>query len=100
VAYRRELLAELHRTLAAFGDGGFASLEEAAWVVRNRTRVAGRAAERRVVSRTLLVKGLEFEHVVLCAADELDAKNLYVALTRGSRSVTVVARSPVLHASR
>lgn len=96
VVNRRELLGELHRMFAAFMRGGFETLEQAAWTVRNQTRLAGRAVERRTVSRTLLVKGLEFEHVVVGAADELDVKNLYVALTRGSTSVTVVSQSPIL----
>jgi hypothetical protein len=46
------------------------------------------------VGTTLLVKGLEFDHAVVLDADALDAKNLYVALTRGARSLTVVSRGP------
>ena len=37
---------------------------------------------------TLLVKGLEFHHAVVLDADAYDARNLYVALTRGSISRT------------
>jgi ATP-dependent exoDNAse (exonuclease V) beta subunit len=45
------------------------------------------------VSRTLLVKGLEYDHVLLPdIADFDDAKNLYVALTRGSKSLTVLSK--------
>jgi DNA helicase-2/ATP-dependent DNA helicase PcrA len=91
VVYRRELLGEIRRTLVAFSRGGYATLEDAAWAIRNRTRLSGRNVERRVVSRTLLVKGLEFDHAVVANADELDVKNLYVALTRGSTSVTVTS---------
>lgn len=45
------------------------------------------------MSRTLLIKGLEFDHALVLSADELDARNLYVALTRGSRSLTVLTAS-------
>ena len=72
------------------------SLEEAVWVVRNRSRRLGRILPRCAVGTTLLVKGLEFHHAVVLDADAYDAKNLYVALTRGSKSLTVVSRAPII----
>ena len=45
---------------------------------------------------TLLVKGLEFHHAVVLDADAYDARNLYVALTRGSNSLTVVSRGQII----
>ena len=51
---------------------------------------------RCAVGTTLLVKGLEFHHAVVLDADAYDAKNLYVALTRGAKSLTVVSRAPVI----
>jgi DNA helicase-2/ATP-dependent DNA helicase PcrA len=51
---------------------------------------------RCAVGTTLLVKGLEFHHAVILDADALDTKNLYVALTRGSKSLTIVSRSRVI----
>ena len=54
---------------------------------RDRTRRAGRAPGRYVISRTLLVKWQEFDHALVLDANALDRKNLYVALTRrGSHS--------------
>lgn len=50
----------------------------------------GRLMPRCSVSRTRLVKGLEFDHVVVRDLAHLDVNNAYVALTRGSRSLTVV----------
>ena len=38
----------------------------------------------------LLVKGLEYDHAVVLDADSLDAKHLYVAMTRGSKSLTII----------
>lgn len=89
--YRRELWSEMKRTIRAFEEGGHASLWEAAWVSRQRSRSVGRRVDQRSISRTLLVKGLEFDHAIVLNADALDARNLYVALTRGSRSLTVLS---------
>lgn len=94
--FRRELLREMRRALKSHSKGGYSSLHDAAWAVRNITRQLGRHEERRSVSRTLLIKGLEFDRSVILDADELDAKNLYVALTRGRKALVVVARQPRL----
>jgi DNA helicase-2/ATP-dependent DNA helicase PcrA len=59
--------------------------------VRDRGRQTGRRVEYRTVSRTLLVKGLEFDHAIVLNADAHNRSNLYVALTRGSRSLTVLS---------
>ncbi|AZE79501.1 hypothetical protein C4J99_3723 [Pseudomonas synxantha] len=38
-----------------------------------------------------MVKGLEYDHAVILNADALDAKDLYVAMTRGqNRSLSLV----------
>ncbi len=92
VVYRKELLREMQKAIRAVMAGEAASVEEAVWVVRNRSRRLGRILPRCVVGTTLLVKGLEFHHAVVLDADAYDAKNLYVALTRGSKSLTVVSR--------
>jgi hypothetical protein len=63
--------------------------------VRDRIRNAGRSRQKLIVSRTLLVKGLEYEHVIVADMTKmLDPKNLYVALTRASKSVTLIGPSP------
>lgn len=61
---------------------------------RHRGRPPGR---RKLIGTTLLVKGLEFDHAIVLDAESLSAKELYVALTRGSKSVTIISNSPVLH---
>jgi DNA helicase-2/ATP-dependent DNA helicase PcrA len=48
---------------------------------------------------TLLLKGLEAEVVVILNTDGLDARNLYVAMTRGSKNVIICSRSPILNPS-
>jgi DNA helicase IV len=57
------------------------------------TRLTGRVPERRVISRPLLIKGLEYDHAVVLNAEQYSATELYVALTRGRKSVTVVSTS-------
>ena len=63
----------------------------AALVTRDRTRESGRAVAPRTVSRTMLVKGLEYDHAVVLDAAQLDAQELYVAATRGRRTLTVLS---------
>ncbi len=58
---------------------------------RDRIRHHGRHDRSRVVSRTLLVKGLEYDHVVIDSIERTtDVNNLYVALTRARKSITVI----------
>ena len=72
------------------------SFQDAAVRMREQNRLVGRALPRRAVGSTLLLKGLEAAVVVILNADALDARNLYVALTRGSNALTVCASSPIL----
>ncbi|MEY9777199.1 AAA family ATPase [Arthrobacter sp. MW3 TE3886] len=97
--YCREAWTEVLQALqfAALDDG--LSVTRALTQVRNAARARGRRPARRVLSRPLLVKGLEYDHAILLDADQYNAQELYVALSRGSKSVTVVSRSPVLSPS-
>src|SRR5690606_37473945 len=63
------------------------TLYEAALRVRERYRILGRKLARRAVGSTLLLKGLECDTAVVLNASELDARNLYVAVTRAARSL-------------
>lgn len=99
VLYRKELFDEMRRALREFDNGSYPSLQDAAWLVRNRTRQRGRSLGRCTVGRTLLIKGLEFDHAIVLDADAFNAKNLYVAMTRGSRSLTVFSKRPTIRPS-
>jgi DNA helicase-2/ATP-dependent DNA helicase PcrA len=48
------------------------------------------------MSRTRLIKGLEFEHALILDASEHDAKNFYVAVPRPTKSLTICSRNPVI----
>lgn len=93
----REAWNEVSRSLAAAATDG-CTVTEALQLARNHTRAAGRRAAARVVSRPLLVKGLEYDHVVILNPAAYEAQELYVALTRGSKSVTVISESSTLPA--
>jgi DNA helicase-2/ATP-dependent DNA helicase PcrA len=88
----------LHACLAALrasgaGNGTFA---DQAIRERERYRAMGRSLPTRAVGSTLLLKGLEAEVVVILDASRLDSKNLYVAMTRGSKMVVICSSSQQL----
>ena len=97
ILYRRELFDEMRRSLSNTGEKADDDLSASAWKTRNLTRRIGRRLATHSVGTTLLVKGLEFDHAVILDAESVGytKEHLYVALTRGSRSLTVVSRSPV-----
>ena len=65
--------------------------------LRDRLRHAGRPPLLRVVSRTVLIKGLEYDHVIISNLDRIsDHCNLYVALTRARKTVTIIGRTPTI----
>jgi hypothetical protein len=72
------------------------SLHDAAIRVREHNRLIGRPLPKRAVESTLLLKGLEAEVAVVLNAGALDACNLYVAVTRGSKALIVCSPTPDL----
>lgn len=88
--YRHELLDETLRALRARRSSSEQTLEQVVWGLRDDARRRGRAVPTRVVSRTLLVKGLEFDHALVLDANELSVEELYVAITRPRLSLTVL----------
>jgi hypothetical protein len=71
------------------------SVQQAVTRERNQLRTTGRRPGSRILARPLLVKGLEFDHAVVPEVASYNAHELYVALTRGSRSVTVITDDPI-----
>ena len=60
-----------------------------------RRKFRSRAKVERCIGSTLLVKGLEFDHSVIVRPERWDTnwgsyRDLYVALTRGSKSTTII----------
>lgn len=79
------------RGVAAQGDDKSLLHTELA-KARGSLRHAGRRERRRIISRTLLVKGLEYDHVIIAdAANHTEINDLYVALTRARKSIHILA---------
>ena len=91
--YRRELLNMMLSALRTSRSTGV-SLSDAAADVEAKARHLGRHVGRRTVGSTLLLKGLEFEHVVIVEYDGMTKEDWYVALTRATKSVIVLSSSP------
>lgn len=89
--YRRDLLYRFLNVLKIHIDGAGVNLTDAANQYQRDMRHTGRPiSHRKLIGTTLLVKGLEYDHAVILDADTLDAKDLYVAMTRGSKSLTII----------
>jgi|SRR5271165_2922026 len=72
------------------------SFYEAAVRCREQNRLLGRPLPKRAVGSTLLLKGLEADVSVVLDASDLDARNLYVAMTRGSKRLVVCSDTATL----
>ncbi len=94
--HRPELLEAFCQAAHLASKDTSRSLTSAAAYVRDRRASEGRRVGTRAVGSTLLLKGLEADHTVIVDADVMKATDLYVAISRGSRSLTVVSKSPLL----
>jgi superfamily I DNA/RNA helicase len=95
--YRRECVYQLRAALRESLHGNLTDLPDAIAAARTRARHRGRQTHRRTIGTPLLVKGLEFDHAALFwEPQHLTAKGLYVAITRASKSLTIVSSSRTL----
>jgi hypothetical protein len=95
-AHRPTILRAAVRALQLCKNGDRSALNDAAIQMREDGRLTGRPLSRRTVGSTLLLKGLEADIAVVLDADQLDAKDLYVAMTRGSKGLIVCSKHPIL----
>lgn len=91
--YRCELLRMMLSALRTSKTTGV-PLSEVVGDVEVKARHLGRHVAGRSVGSTLLLKGLEFEHVIIVEYDGMTKEDWYVALTRATKSVTVLSSSP------
>jgi DNA helicase-2/ATP-dependent DNA helicase PcrA len=95
--YRPDVLYCCLRAMQmAAGDS--CSFAEATVRERERNRHESRPLARRAIGSTLLLKGLEAEVAVIIAPEEMDARHLYVAFTRGSKKLVICSFTPILMA--
>jgi hypothetical protein len=96
-AHRPAVLRACIRALNSCDGTGENSFYESAIRAREQSRLLGRPLDRRVVGSTLLLKGLEADVAVILDAGQLDAKHLYVAMTRGAKRLIICSKNPVLN---
>ncbi|MHA6492259.1 UvrD-helicase domain-containing protein [Pseudomonas borbori] len=96
-AYRRDLLNRWMKVLRIHEENTDLSLMESAQRFQRDFRHAGRPIRHnKLIGTTLLVKGLEYPHAIILEADAMTPKELYVALTRGAKSITIVSLKSVI----
>jgi hypothetical protein len=95
--YRREAWRDMLKALEIVAAGSGLTVTQAIGSIRNQTRIVGRAQDNRVISRPLLIKGLEYDHAVVLNAERYSATELYVALSRSRKSLTVVSNEQYLN---
>lgn len=98
--YRPAVLRACIKALQACTGTEGLSFYEAVIRVREQNRMQGWPLPKRAIGSTLLLKGLEAEVAVVLNASDLDARNLYVAMTRGSKALVVCSRTPILNPRR
>ena len=100
--FRSELWRDAERAAGEVAAGRAETMAAATNSVRQRVSNSGRKLPKRTVSTPLLLKGLEFDHVVIPDATHFvnerraQAKLFYVAISRATRSLTISASSRIL----
>lgn len=93
--YRRSAYNALKDSISLAITSPVKSMFDTASIVRERLRQHGdKRIPHRAIGSTLLLKGLEADHCLILDANArgMNAKHLYVALSRGAKTVTVFSR--------
>jgi DNA helicase-2/ATP-dependent DNA helicase PcrA len=93
-AFRPDIIRLCSKALRAVN--GAVTFHAAAMRERERFRHMPRTMRPRSVGSTLLLKGLEADVAVILEPEKMNAKNLYVAMTRGSKQLIICSSSPIL----
>ena len=100
--YRPEILRVCINALRSSAPNEPDGFLAAAIRIREQSRMLGRRVPPRAVGSPLLFKGLEADVAVILDASDFDnvpkrnMKNLYVAITRGSKKLVVCSTSPLV----
>lgn len=98
--YRNSAFNIMVEALRTAGANPAPDLNETIAGLREQRRHSGRVIPTKAVGSTLLLKGLEADHVLILDADRpgnsMSKEHLYVALTRGAKSVHVFSRNYIL----
>ncbi|TFW57610.1 DNA helicase UvrD [Bradyrhizobium sp. MOS001] len=96
-SHRPLVLGACIRALNEADSASLTSLHDAALRAREQNRMGGRSLPKRGVGSTLTLKGLEAEVAVILDVSQMSASHLYVAMTRGSKSLIICSKSKKLH---
>lgn len=100
--FRKEIWRDAGRAVQEIVAGRVATMVDAVALVRQSAARTGRSLPRRTISTPLLLKGLEFDHVVIPDATHFlnerfaSAKLFYVAISRATRSLTIASSARYL----
>lgn len=104
--FRGELWRDAERAMGELASARAETLADAALRIRQRMSTSGRSLQRRTISTPLLLKGLEFDHVLIPDASHFgqeqyaQAKLFYVAISRATQSLTITAPSRYVQFAR
>jgi len=92
--YRRAAFVALKDSISlALNDPGLTISSAAAKIRESRRHQGDKRIPRRAIGSTLLLKGLECDHVLITDAADMNRQHLYVALSRAAKTITVFSRS-------
>jgi len=95
--YARDLFYRLLNVLTINKLEPALTLGNAATLFQKQFRHTGRPISYpKLIGTTLLVKGQEYDHSIVLDASSLSKRDLYVALTRGSKSLTIISKTRIL----
>lgn len=96
--YRQSALSLIIDSLQIAKTGTITPVEAVISVLEKRRHSGDKRVPNRAIGSTLLLKGLEADHVIILDGNcnKMDARNLYVAISRGAKSVTIFAKSPIV----
>jgi len=93
--YRSGLWRDVERSVQELCMGRHSTMTESVGEIRQRTSHSGRKLPVRTASTPLLLKGLEFDHVVVLGANHFvgqrsaQAKQFYVAISRATQTLSI-----------
>lgn len=92
--HHRELFFSMCEAIRYYCAGKSGDLINAAIAVRSKQSHAGRRVDSRCIARTTLVKGLQFDHVIVVLPEMMNRENQYVAFSRAVKTLTIVTTTP------
>lgn len=94
--FRKELWCEFKRVLKYRINHESLSLLDIARLFRSTNSLNIKYNYENIVSRVLLIKGLEYDQAIVLDADELTKKEFYVAISRPKQKLVILSKNRIL----